>query len=332
LELLIIEKEFLYDHVPGYPQAHASTIDQLRDSTLISAWFAGEREGSPDTAVLFGRKPTRQTWQDIHPLFGHDVNLPHGNAVLKVLTDDENETEVIWLFFVSALPDLHFPDAADNWATFYCRSTDGGKTWDTPKQIGTEPGLWVKNKPLVLRTGELVMPASIPVPHFKRGSCICTLTPGADQWKIHDPIPFGASTGRLTQPSLAQWSDGELQMYLRTRDGRIWRSRSFDDGRTWSPGEPTSLPNPDSGIDTLVLPDGRLLMVYNPTTKGRTPLCISISDDRGTSWYGEYVLENESGEFSYPAIILGIDGLVHVTYTFRRQTICHRWFDPSQLG
>ena len=45
----------------------------------------------------------------------------------------------------------------------------------------------------------------------------------------------------------------------------------------------TDLPNPNSGTDAVTLLDGRHLLVYNPTAKGRTPLTVAISAD-GKAW------------------------------------------------
>ena len=43
------------------------------------------------------------------------------------------------------------------------------------------------------------------------------------------------------------------------------------------------------------------------------------------------VLENDRGEYSYPAIIQSEDGLVHMTYTWRRERVKHVVIDPDQL-
>ena len=78
---------------------------------------------------------------------------------------------------------------------------------------------------------------------------------------------------------------------------------------------PTDLPNPSAGIDALALRDGRFLLVYNPTTRGRRRLAVAVSGD-GQTWRLGVTLEDaQDGEYSYPAMIQAADGLVHVTYT-----------------
>ena len=42
-------------------------------------------------------------------------------------------------------------------------------------------------------------------------------------------------------------------------------------------------------------------------------------------------LEDEPGEYSYPAIVQASDGLIHVTYTWRRERIRHVVMPPSEV-
>ena len=62
----------------------------------------------------------------------------------------------------------------------------------------------------------------------------------------------------------------------------------------------------------------------------RTPLNLAASKD-GTSWSAALVLESDPGEYSYPAIIQTSDGLVHITYTWKRQKVKHVVVDPAKL-
>ena len=63
---------------------------------------------------------------------------------------------------------------------------------------------------------------------------------------------------------------------------------------------------------------------------GRTPLNVAISRD-GKKWQAVLVLENEPGEYSYPAVIQTHDGMVHITYTWKRQRIKHIVLDSAKL-
>jgi predicted neuraminidase len=81
----------------------------------------------------------------------------------------------------------------------------------------------------------------------------------------------------------------------------------------------------------VTLQDGRHLLVYNHTTKGRSPLNVALSAD-GRAWQAALTLESEPGqEFSYPAVIQTRDGLVHITHTWKRQRIKHVVVDPKKL-
>lgn len=121
-------------------------------------------------------------------------------------------------------------------------------------------------------------------------------------------------------------------MFVRTtnRIGKIAIADSKDNGITWSELRPIDLPNPNSGIDAVALKDGRIVLIYNHTVKGRTPLNLAVSAD-GDRWNMFQTLESESGEYSYPAIIQSQDGNVHVTYTWNRKQIKHEEIPLSEI-
>ncbi len=129
--------------------------------------------------------------------------------------------------------------------------------------------------------------------------------------------------------------DGVLQAIGRTRSSGVFQVWSHDNGRTWGEMTATGLPNPNSGTDAVTLADGRGLLVYNhnPKNKGRSPLNVALTDD-GKTWRGALVLEDDPDAhdgFAYPAVIQTSDGLVHITYTWRRERIKHVVLDPARL-
>ena len=148
---------------------------------------------------------------------------------------------------------------------------------------------------------------------------------------INEGIEFDA-----IQPSILTYENGVMQVLCRTRQRVISQSRSEDGGRTWSRMTATTLPNPNAGTDAVTLKDGRQLLVYNHTTRGgsfpsgRNMLNVALSED-GDTWIPVMTLERAEGEYSYPAVIRATDGLVHITYTFRRETVKHVVLDPDLL-
>jgi alpha-L-rhamnosidase len=136
------------------------------------------------------------------------------------------------------------------------------------------------------------------------------------------------TTIQAIQPSILVHKDGRLQILCRTRNGRIATAWSSDKGENWTPLTLTNLPNNNSGTDAVTLKDGRHLLVYNAVAtppgakKGlRTPLNVAISSD-GINWKGIQTLEDSPvSQYSYPSVIQGKDGRIHIVYTWRRQRI-----------
>jgi predicted neuraminidase len=216
----------------------------------------------------------------------------------------------------------------DSWWGMLTTSDDGGGTWSFPQRLPEDILGPVKNKPIQLPDGILLCGSSTEDKgwrvHFERSKDM------GRTWEFTPPINDGKEFGAI-QPTLLTYSNGRIQALCRSGQRRITKSWSSDGGKTWSKMGATSLPNPNSGIDGVTLSsDGRQLLVYNHTPNGRSPLNVSVSTD-GKTWKPALVLENQEGEYSYPAVTQASDGMVHITYTWKRQKIKHVVIDPSKL-
>jgi predicted neuraminidase len=213
-------------------------------------------------------------------------------------------------------------------------SRDNGVTWSEPRRLPEDILGPVKNKPILLKSGALLCGSSTEHDGWQVQFEITS--DAGKTWKLVGPIN-DASVFNVIQPTLLVHPAGAIQALCRSKESIIVETWSTDSGKTWSKLQPTSLPNPNSGIDGVTLKDGRQLLVYNHTTreKGkwggpRSKLNVAVSKD-GKNWLAAVELENEPGEFSYPAVIQSADGLVHITYTWKRKRVKRVVLDPKQL-
>lgn len=323
----VVRSEFIYDEAP-FPQCHASTIIGTK-SGLVAALFGGTHEKHSDVGIWVARHDGER-WSDV-------VEVANG-------AQSGGKRHPCWnpvLFQAKDGPlDLYYKvgPSPDTWWGMKMTSTDDGRTWSKPERLADTLLGPIKNKPVQLASGTVLAGSSTEHDgwrvHIERstdgGKTFTHIGPLESE--RYDGKPLGA-----IQPTILEWPGGEIQILCRSQQGRIVESRSKDDGRTWSPLAKTSLPNPNSGIDAVKLADGRALLVYNHTPqpnrarpRGREMINVAVSED-GRTWRPALVLENERGEFSYPAVIQTPDGLVHATYTYQRKKVKHVVIDPKKL-
>ncbi|WP_423818631.1 sialidase family protein [Salinimicrobium sp. TIG7-5_MAKvit] len=331
----LISREFIYDlnKMPA-AEAHASTIVET-PTGLVTAFFAGTREGHPDVGIRVSRFQDGNWTYPVEVANGYkndSLSYPTWNPVLFLPKDGP-----LLLFYKEG------PNPQDWWGMLKS-SSDNGKTWTDAESIGEDPAIGpllgpVKNKPIQLNDGTIMSPSSIEriededikwMVHFEISKN------NGRNWEVVGPINDGEDFDAI-QPSLLELLDGRLMVLCRTRQGVIAQSWSKDKGKTWSKLEALDLPNPNSGTDAITLNDGRYLLIYNHKLKtkenrGRDILNLAISED-GLNWNPLMTIENEPLEYgyAYPAIIQASDGLVHATYTYDRKAIKHVVIDPKQL-
>jgi predicted neuraminidase len=321
----LVASEFIFEQAP-FPSSHASTIVETNDG-LIAAWFGGTREGHPDVGIWIARRE-RERWSAPEEVAnGRDtetgVRYPCWNPVLFQPTDGP------LLLFYKVGPNPR------EWWGMLTTSTDAGRTWSTPRRLPSGFLGPVRNKPVEL-DGRLLCGSSTEHAGWRvhmewtdrQGTRWEQVGPLAGPLKKaagSDPSEFDA-----IQPTMLVHDRDRIQILCRTRQRVIAEAWSTDRGRTWSALTATALPNPNAAIDAVRLRDGRFLLVYNHTPAGRTPLNVAVSRD-GKRWQPALVLEEQPGEYSYPAVIQTRDGRVHVTYTWRRERIKHTVIDSARI-
>lgn len=334
------------------PSAHASMLEPLADGSVLAAWFGGSREGANDVSIYMARwypdtppprqKPIRQTglptlqghwstpWQAIHretlqSLSGRVIRKL-GNPVLKV-----DELGQLHLLFVTV--------SYGGWAgssLFHAVSHDGGQSWEQLQKLVTSPFLnistLVRNPPLWLADGSLAVPVYHEFIH-KHPEWLRLDAEGRVLGKTRIP-----QTTASIQPAAVALDSLESLIALRDAghdpEKHVRWASSQNAGAEWEAGAPRSIPNPDSAVALLRLDDASLLIAANPLQGGRNVLSLYRSIDGGEQWERLHDVENSRDtrdEFSYPALAQDHNGLIHLSYTYKRQGIRHRVFNPRWL-
>lgn len=318
--------EFTFDKAP-FKECHASTIEYT-PAGLVVAYFGGTKEQNPDVEIWVQRRINNRWTAPVSVANGiqhSQKRYPCWNPVLYQVPGGA------LLLFYKVGP------SPQTWWGELITSKDHGKTWSAPQRLPEDILGPVKNKPVLLKDGTLLCPSSTEVTSGNGWRMHFEMTKDwGKTWSITEKIDTVSAVNAI-QPSVLFHKGGRLQLLARSKDDGVVSSWSDDNGVSWSELEKEVLPNPNSGTDAVTLKNGTQLLIYNHVGKTgnqwggkRSPLNLAISKD-GISWKNVVTLESENGEFSYPAIIQGKDGLVYISYTWNRQKIKFVIVDPAKL-
>jgi predicted neuraminidase len=304
-------------------QCHASNMLLLDNGDVLCAWFGGTQEGKKDISIYTARLSSRtRQWSDSQQAT-FDGTRSEQNPVLFKTPSGE-----LWLMYTSQ-------NNGDQDSAVVKQQTtrDEGQTWSSPTVLFSDPGTFIRQPMIILDGGEWLIPT------FK-----CRTEPGT-RWVGNDDI----SAVRVSYDQGKTWlerevpnSFGAVHMEVqRVKDGSylgLFRSRWADNiymstspnALDWTEPKPTALPNPNSGICFDVFPSGRILVVYNHSSKAkaveqreglyddvkeegdnrqnqqskhggrqafwgapRAPLCLAWSDDDGKTWDRRVIEEGD---------------------------------------
>jgi predicted neuraminidase len=355
-------------------QCHASNLLQRNNGDLLCAWFGGSQEGKPDISIHLSKL-----------LVGAQEWSPAENVTVDGSRSEQNP-----VLFETPFGDIHLyytsQHAGDQDSAVVKRqiSTDGARSWSEPHVVLSAKGTFIRQPIVVLEDGSWLLPTfrcrTESGSRWVGNDDVSAVQVSHDQGQTWTSKEVPKSFGSVHM-EIKQLKDKSYIALFRSRwADNIYSSRSTN-GVDWQEPIATSLPNPNSGICFEVLPSGRVLVVYNHSSKQdatarreglyddiaeegdqrknggskhagkeafwgapRAPLCLAWSDDDGHSWKSR-VLEDGDGycmtnnseqklnrELSYPSSTIGIDGSIHIAYTYWRQKIKHVRLDLERVN
>jgi predicted neuraminidase len=344
---------------------HSSSIVELLDGDLLCCWFEGSGERTANDVLVKGArlKKGASQWSKTFIL----ADTPgHPDCNPTLFMDNENRLHLFWIvvqanrwetsilksrissnYQNSGAPEWEWQDIillkpgeefAETIENGFRKSDTRGLAWAEyaplyermiveaardPKK--RETGWMTRTHPVQLPDGRILLPL------YSDGYNLSLMAISDDKGKSWQPgLPI-VGRGNI-QPSVVLTKNGDLLAFMRDNGdepGRVMKSISKDNGYAWSTAQKTSLPNPGTSVEAIVLDDGNWILVYNDVENGRHSLAVSLSDDEGETWLWTRHLESRNpgeGSFSYPSVIQAKDGIVHVTYSFHtaeNKTIKH---------
>ena len=336
---------------------HSSSIAECPNGDILACWFYGSGERGASDVVVQGSRLRKgaDAWEPVF-LMADTPDIPDCNPMLFM--DPQDQLWLFWIAVPAnsweesilryRITKDYTNDGPPNWAwqdiiilkpgDRFAEAMEAGYRACRPELPELEFGGYAsdpieglveachdmrkRQKGWMTRTHPIVLPSGrILLPLYSDGYYNAIMAISDDQgehWRASSPIP---GIG-LNQPSVVRKKDGTLVAYMRDegpKPKRVPISTSSDDGETWEIAHSSDIPNPDSSLEVIALADGRWVMAYNDTEKGRHSLALAMSDDEGASWKWQRHLELSDpatrGRYHYPSLIQSKDGLIHVSYT-----------------
>lgn len=353
-------KEETIDPHATYAMAHVASMTELPNGTLVTTWYAGSGELKPDVKIYASRKQREPSASLLQKGPLHDAKEEpslsirgHELAALEspsfswsdpfvIMTREKAAQELhcyikgignalVFSGKEGVLQVLYVTVSVGKWSGSQLNlisSQDQGKTWSQSRRLLLSPFFnlseLVKNAPTQLRQGGWMIP--VYQEFLGKFPELLWLQPDGKG-------AFTATKSRIAggcscfQPTVTALDSERAVAFCRDyqTSGKIWRSETLDAGKSWSPLQTVNLPNHDSGIASLRLLKGDLLMAFNDTTtSARNNLRLAISHDAGKTWQRiATIAKEEKGDFSYPYFFQSRDGMIHLLYSWQRRHIRH---------
>jgi predicted neuraminidase len=320
------------------PSVHAGSAILLNDGNLRAFWFAGSREGATDVVIQTAVLDTKAgNWSNPEVVIDRVAAEKDLSRYIKKLGNPlpvRSSQGKLQLYFVTV--------SVGGWAgssISWMESSDEGTSWSRPQRLITSPALnlstLIKAPGFDFADGTL----GLPVYHEWMGKFGELIR--IDGGRVIDKRRM--SSGRaLLQPIVFIDAPEKAVAYFRQARSagppRIASAQTENAGQSWVSGVDLDLANPNAAIAGLQLSNGDRLIALNDLESGRYRLVLAIAPAGTGNW--NVIAEVESDqtlinglhrEFSYPSLLLGANGEVHLIYTYDRKKMKHIQFDSRWI-
>ena len=296
------------NHSSGTIMVHVGSICEMPNKQLGAVWYGGTREGAKDVAIFFSKKPlgSSTTW-----------------STPKIIVDRASATRELNRYIRKVGNPVLFSGPGKQLRLIYVTITlggwsgsslnvkisqDSGHTWTDSQRLTLSPFFniseLVKGRPLSINmkgeNNESRDHFAVPIYHECLGyfpEILWISFSRKNQSIIYEKSRM-AGGNSFIQPSMAPENAHSATAFYRCLSParHIAMARTDDGGQSWSLPKFLDLPNPDSAVDALSLPGGRILLAFNDSPNHREILRLAVSSDRGLNWTRIHTLENLPGQ------------------------------------
>jgi arylsulfatase A-like enzyme len=279
---------------------------------LWATWYAGvtPAEDLNNYVVLSTSGDGGSTWQEVLTVD------PDGGGPVRAFDPELWVSPDGRLFFFWAQMEKGRRDTEHGvWCVETAAADAPQPAWSQPRRIGD--GVMMC-KPLVLSSGEWVLPVSRWKEHEESAGCVVS-TDGGRTWTRRGGCHVPKDVRQYDEHMFVERKDRSLWLLVRTTYG-IGQSVSTDRGATWPALTPSGIPHTVSRFFISRLASGSLLLVkHGPldARTGRSHLMAFVSTDDGRTWRGGLMLDERPG-VSYPDGQQTPDGRIRIVYDYNR--------------
>lgn len=208
--------------------------------------------------------------------------------------------------------------------TYSCRSTDDGKTWETPVKL-SDPWCGCIHSLIQLKSGRMVLVGQEIIPQWRHATVMWVSNDLGKSWQRGDVLDYGIGAhdhAGSIEGSVIERRDGSLCLLLRTESGYLWQATSRD-GLRWNDLKQSSIPSVTCCPQMGRLADGRIALLWNAPPRhdpksgsSRAELSLAFSADEAVTWSKPVVVAANyvaGGRVSYPYLFEAKPGELWIT-------------------